>query len=153
MALYCNHLSCWARRLIMSCVAFVLLCASASCESKSRSTAIEEISNRTEHVSHVKHSARLRVVMREINELSLARLPQEMGTSLSQRRRVASIGAIADRLADSASTLPNHVHDLDLTEAQQASFIELAKFLQEEARELGRIARDGASPRLVQAKL
>ncbi|MCA9254201.1 MAG: cytochrome c [Phycisphaerales bacterium] len=104
-------------------------------------------------MSHIKHSVKLRTLMREINELSLARLPQEMGTSLSQRRRVSSVGAIAERLAASTTELPKMAGELDLSEAQKTSFIELAGYLREEAQELGRIARKGADSRLVQRKL
>lgn len=138
---------------VLSVVGLVLIVSPVSCESPSRVKAIDDISSHTAPVDHITHSVRLRVLMREINELSLARLPQEMGTSLSDRRRVASIGAIAERLSASTVELPEMADDLDLTDAQRASFVELAGFLQEESLELGRIARGGASPRLVQAKL
>ena len=130
-----------------------LILTPASCASNSRGKSIEDISERTAPVSHVTHSTRLRILMREINELSLARLPQEMGTSISDRRRIASIGSIAERLSASTTDLPAMADDLDLTESQHASFVELAKFLGEESRELGRIAKEGADPRLVHAKL
>ncbi|MCB9856542.1 MAG: hypothetical protein H6818_12735 [Phycisphaerales bacterium] len=148
-----NYLRRVTRRPALSALALVLILMPASCETSSRGPAIDEISKRTEPVSHIKHSMRLRILMREINELSLARLPQEMGTSLSERRRISSIGAIAERLSASTAELPKMAADFDLTEAQRASFVELAGFLQEESRELGRIAREGASPKLVQAKL
>ncbi len=140
------------REFIMSFAVASALCV-LSCESDSRTEAIEALSSNTAPVSHVRHSVRLRVVMSEINDLSMTRLPQEMGSSLGQRRRIASIGAIANQLAESSAQLPVFADELDLTNGQRASFIELAGFLHDESRELERIARKGASPRLVRSKL
>lgn len=139
------------RSIVM--IGLLLLLLPCSCESPSRREAIEQVSSHTEPIAHVKHSAHLRVVMREINELSLTRLPQEMGTSLSERRRIASIGAIAERLSASTKELPKYADELDLTPEQHASFIELAGYLGEEANELGQIARAGAQPSVVREKL
>lgn len=153
MALKHNYFHRVATSIWILAAGMLMVVLPTACKPQSRTDVIEDVSHHTEPVAHIKHSERLSMVMREINELSLSRLPQEMGTSLSQRRRMASIGAIAERLSQSALELPKYANELDLTDDQRASFIKLAGFLHEEARELGAIAHEGAKPAFVQAKL
>ncbi len=108
----------------------------ASCAPTARQRYNRQLAQTGKPAQHAIHSERLEEVMNELDELALARMPQELDPDTERARQSREITKLAAGLADAAQRIPDSVAADELNNQERELFTKLASQLHTQATEL-----------------
>jgi len=104
------------------------------------------------HGLHVVNSERLRLIMKQLRALDLEAICREMEVGRQPDRRIEEVAEMASALASDARLIPALFKDTEMTSESRRVFDQLAARLQNQASQLGDLARS-QNARRIQSKL
>jgi len=121
-----------ARRFASPSIGALLLLALA-CGPPLQTRYEEELEATPPAAKHAVQSERLREAMRQLRQVSVERLPQEMDAAAAGRERAQAVAALARQIAASAGQIPDVLDGVEMGEEARQEFQGLAGELGERA--------------------
>lgn len=118
----------------------ILLAALSSCIQPAQQRYEEFLLETPQPAQHAVHSERLREIMRNLERLTVDRLPQSMDLGVERQRRIEEVARIALGMAATADRIPDVLTENELDEVQRNEFLRLAQDLHDSSLELSRRA-------------
>ena len=81
---------------------------------------------------HAIQSERLKILMRELNDLMFERMLNEVQIDRQRRYRTEEIVRVADQLLNTVEYIPNALPDLSLDKQEQQAFLNLSQKLKQQ---------------------
>ncbi len=119
----------------------ITLLALMSCDTSPRGRPYVELRSGGQPALHAVHSDRLRVIMFELARKSHANMPQELDVEKQRVERFREVEAAARLIAETAHHIPDVLEEVELSEAHESLFRNLAEQLRTEAMECEKQAR------------